>query len=327
MFNAISFTISVFFKILLNKEVKLFFIVTNPPFLPLVGHILKKIKKIEYITIVFDIEPNLSIVDGYLKKGLFTDIWMKLNEISYDNSFRIVVLGRCMKDTIDHLLKNYDPENVVIIPNWEDENYIKPLQKEDNWFAKENKLIDKFVVLYSGNMSVQHDLDCVIEAADILRNKNIYFLFIGEGIKKESLQRKTKQLGLENVVFLPFQPYDTLPYSITSGDINILSQVKGSEGLCVSCKLYTMLATGRPIIALIGRNSEISKVISENNCGIVVDSYNPKDLANAIYSFTTDKILLKQMGLNARTCLVESYTKNHAINKYNSLVREFSGLK
>lgn len=172
-------------------------------------------------------------------------------------------------------------------------------------------------------MSVHHDLDCIIEAANLLKEKNISFVFIGEGIKKESMQIKTKQLGLENVVFLPFQPCDTLPYSITSGDVNIISQMKGSEGLCVSCKLYTALATGKPIIALLGRTSEIAQVISECNCGFVIDSYDPNDLANAIYCLATDKKLSNQMGLNARTCLVESYTKNQAIEKYHKVVQEF----
>jgi glycosyltransferase involved in cell wall biosynthesis len=156
-----------------------------------------------------------------------------------------------------------------------------------------------------------------------LKKTNISFFFIGEGIKKESLQEKTKQLGLKNVIFLPFQSYDTLPYSITSGDINIISQMKGSEGLCVSCKLYTALATGRPIIALMGRNSEISKVISENDCGFVIDSYNPKDLANAIKNLAIDKKLSTQMGINARKCLVELYTKNRAINKYHMVAKEY----
>jgi glycosyltransferase involved in cell wall biosynthesis len=323
LLNAISFTISVFFKLLLNKEVKLFFIVTNPPFLPFIGPLLKKIKKIEYITIVYDMEPDLLILGGHLKKGFFTNIWMKFDEIYYKNSFRIVVIGRCMKDRVCQLLKGYNSEKIEIIPNWEDEKFIKSLRKEDNWFAKENKLVDKFIVLYSGNMSVHHDLDCIVEAAQILRDKNISFLFIGDGIKKESLQTKTKQLGLDNVLFLPFQSFDTLPFSITSGDIHIVSQIKGSEGLCVSCKLYSTLATGKPIIALIGKNSEISKVISECNCGFVIDSYNPEDLANAINRLATDKKLLEQMGLNARTCFVESYTKNHAIDKYQRIVKEF----
>jgi glycosyltransferase involved in cell wall biosynthesis len=175
-------------------------------------------------------------------------------------------------------------------------------------------------------MSVHHDLDCILETARILQNKNISFVFIGEGIKKESLQTKTQQLGLDNVVFLPFQSYDALPYSITSGDINIISQIKGTEGLCVSCKLYTALATGKPVIALIGKNSEISQVISENNCGYVIDSYNPEDLANAVHHLATDENLTAQMGLNARNCFVESYTKEHAMDKYHNIVKEFESI-
>jgi len=321
--NAFSFTISVFFTILFNKNIKLFFIVTNPPFLPFIGYLLKKIKKIEYITIVHDIEPNLSIVDGYLKQGWITDLWMKLNKLSYKNSSRITVLGRCMKETICEILPDYDPGKVEVIPNWEDETYIKPLLKEQNWFAQQHNFLDKFVVLYSGNMSVHHDLDCIIEAADLLRDKNIVFVFIGEGIKKETLKKKTQQLRLKNVLFLPFQPSEMFPYSITSGDVNIISQMKGSEGLCVSCKLYTALATGKPVIALIGKNSEISKTLTESNCGFAVDTYNPIDLAKTVESLVANERLTKQMGSNARTCFLESYTKNHAIDKYHNLVTEF----
>ena len=67
-------------------------------------------------------------------------------------------------------------------------------------------LEDQFVFEYSGNMGLAHEFDLIFSAAELLKdNKNITFLFIGEGAQKAYLENKAKEKALDNIVFKPYQ--------------------------------------------------------------------------------------------------------------------------
>ena len=84
-------------KLLFSSEKRLFFFVTTPPFLPLIGFVLKKIRNQKYLIIVHDIYPEIAIKINYVHEGVITKIWSKVNRLVYDNADKIIVLGECMK--------------------------------------------------------------------------------------------------------------------------------------------------------------------------------------------------------------------------------------
>ena len=57
-------------------------------------------------------------------------------------------------------------------------------------------------------------------------------VFIGTGGKKTKLIDMVKAEGLNNVLFLPYQDKDVLPYSLTCSDISVVSLEKSLD--CVA---------------------------------------------------------------------------------------------
>lgn len=322
--NGLTFFISVIWNLLLSREDRIFLIVTSPPFLPYAGYLLNILKQRQYVIILYDLEPDLCIKVGYLKDGLLTRLWRMTYSRVYERSSGIVVLGQCMAESIRERIQENSHSKISIIQNWADEKFIVPREKEGNWFSEKYNLKGTFTVLYSGNMSIHHDLETVLQAAEFLKNEDVTFLLIGDGIKKEQLVQQVKEANLPNVVFLPFQPHEIIPYSLTCGDVIIVSQEEGTEGLCVSCKLYTSMAAGKPLLAVIGENSEIARVVNEYHCGIVVRNGDAEGFADAIQKLRTDKELCKVMGGNARKAFEENFTREHAIDKYNQVIRDFA---
>lgn len=314
--NGITFFTLMFFKLILTEKDRIFLIVTNPPFLPYLGYILKKLGGIDYIIIVHDIHPDIAIKIGYMHDGIIAKIWSRTYSLVYDNANKIIVLGQCMAEVIKEKLYDKSFSKIKIIQNWEDENFIKPLNKTENWFSKKHNLLDKFIILYSGNMSQHHDLESILAAANNFKNAGVKFVFIGDGIQKKKLCKIAYDLNLDNVEFFPFQPRENVPYTMTCGDAIIVSQEKGTEGLCVSCKLYTAMAAGRPILAIVGKESEIARVVEEYNCGIVIDNADSAGIVNAVSVLQNDKKLCAQMGENARKAFETEFTKSIAVEKY-----------
>jgi glycosyltransferase involved in cell wall biosynthesis len=319
IFHGLSFFIFTLFRLLFLVDKRLLLIVTTPPFLPFIGYILKKVRNRDYIVIIHDIDPDISIKVHFIKKGLITCLWERGNRLVYKNAEKIIVLSECMADIIRSKCKDVHGK-LVIIQNWEDGHFIKPMKKDENWFAINNNLLDKFVVLYSGNMGLNHDLVPFVESAQYLKKTTVEFLFIGEGAQKDKLIKKSQDLHLMNIRFLDYQPREILPYTTTCGDVILISQERGTEGLCVSSKFYTALAAGKPIIALTGENSEISKVLKEKNCGFNLSSYNPHEIAECILKLESDKEFCNQLGENSRKVFEDEFTYQKAVNKYYNII-------
>lgn len=322
--NSLTFFFSALLRVLFTRRDKTLFIVSNPPFLALIGWLMKRIRGQKYIYLVHDVYPDIAVKLGYLPEGgLITKMWDKLNHRIYCCADAIVVLGDYMRETIESKLTESCTKgaNIHVIHNWANGDFIKPLAKEENWFCQEYDLVGKRVVLYSGNLGLFHDLETIVEAAEQLQGfDDLLFLFIGEGGKKKKLMEVAQKKGLRNVQFLPYQPWEHLPYSLTCGDISIVTVEKGVESLGVPSKLYTSLAAGQAILGLVGENSEVAGVIREYHCGIRVDQGDVEGVVNILKKLYEDPQLLVTMKKNARRCFEENFTREQAIEKYYAVL-------
>jgi len=316
IFNSLTYFISIVFKLLSSKDRDPLLIVSNPPFLPIAGLLFNKIK-------------NIAIKLGYLKENSFTvRIWDKFNYHILRNAERIIVLGEYVAEILE---KKYLPNNntkIEIIHNWADEEFILPIKKENNWFAKKYGLIDKFVILYSGNIGLFQDLKTVIKAAERLKDyDDIIFLFIGDGGGLNKLKGLVKENNLKNVLFLPYQPKEFLPHSLTASDISIVSLEKGIEGLAVPSKIYGILASGRAVLGLVGENCEVADIIKNANCGFRVNQGDVDGLEEKIEYMYQNPELLKNMGVNSRKYFEKHFTRSKMTREYYKILEDINPKK
>jgi glycosyltransferase involved in cell wall biosynthesis len=321
--NSITFFIFSFFAVSFSRNVPLL-IVSNPPFLPLVGTLLKAFRGQKYIFLVHDVYPEIAVKLDYLsERGLITRLWKWANKAIYARADFIVVLGEYMEKEVRKKLR--DTGKTQVIHNWADKDFIVPIKKEENSFCKKYGLENKLTVLYSGNIGLSHDLETVILAANGLRdNMDIIFVFIGEGGKKAKLVKMAEDFKLENILFLPYQPQENLPESLTCGDIAVVSLKKGIEGLGVPSKLYTYLAAGQAIAGIVGEKSEITDMIKKCNCGFRVNQGDFEGLIKLLKRLYGDQKLLNETKGNARKCFEENFDKEMAVDKYFEIVREIN---
>lgn len=287
---------------------------------------MNKLRKQKYILRVADLYPQIAVALGYLKQGNLIDrTWLWANRLSYKRAEKIITLGDGMRRRILEDLGNIEESKVSVIHNWENEDLIRPLPKEDNWFAKKYGLLNKTVLLYSGNMGVAHDLLHIMEAACRLRDeKEICFLFLGDGKQRHHLMQLANKHQLDNVLFLPYQPRDYLPYSLTAGDIGLISMKSGTEGLCMPGKFYSALASGSAVLAVVPQQSEIAEMIQRFQYGLCVEPSRPEEIANAILKLHKNPTLLKMLQRNARSCFEKYFTKERAMNEHLQLLQSVS---
>lgn len=300
---------------------QLVLLTTAPPFLPLLGYFLSYVCKISYVCLLYDLYPDIAIeLDVVKKQHWLTKLWESLNRLTWQKSAAIIVLSSTMKDRIIQKCPKIG-DKIFIIPNWSDPIQIAPMPKRNNWFAQEHGLVDRFTVIYSGNMGRCHDMETLLKAMSILRNTQIQFVFIGSGDKEKYLQTSIAELGLTNCLFLPYQSKENLTFSLTAGDLSIVSIDERMEGLVAPSKLYSALASGSPIAAICPAHSYLNQIFTDANCGATFRNGDRKGLAKYIYSLSQNPQLAKELGQSGREYCVEHYTREKVGQDYLKLFK------
>ena len=323
LFNAAIVALLMTLHLVTRKRPDIALVDSTTPFLPLVAYILKILRGWKYVFLVEDVYPEIAINLGYIHDNGFLSItWGFFNKLVYKNAKRVIAIGPRMRELLLRKLPEGETEDkVAVIHNWGDGESILPRSNNDNWFRQNLDLTDKTVVLYSGNMGASHDLESVLKSASkLLHVKGIGFVFIGNGAKRARIECMAKELRLTNFFLLPYQERSILPYSITCGDISIITLEPGMEGLSVPSKLYSSLAAGQAVIAIMGEKSEVVDVIQEYQCGIRVPPGDENQLTHIIQDLHNDPVKLQDMKRNARDCFEKYFTMSKAIQSYEKIL-------
>jgi glycosyltransferase involved in cell wall biosynthesis len=297
---------------------------TAPPFLPILGYLLSRVCQIRYVCLLYDLYPDIAIELDVIKKHHWVArLWDRFNRLTWKRAAAILVLRESMKERILTKLPGIE-QKIVVIPSWVDSEQIFPRLKQDNWFAREHGLVEPFTVLYSGNMGRCHDMETLFEAVVRLRKTPIRFVFIGSGDKRKDFQQRADEMGLTNCLFLPYQPRENLPYSLTACDVSIVSISEGMEGLVAPSKLYSALASGRPIVSICPENSYLNEVFAEANCGMSVRNGDSQGLADYLYRLSQNPQLTQELGRSGREYCRKNYTSEKIAQDYLKLFQSLA---
>jgi glycosyltransferase involved in cell wall biosynthesis len=315
-------TIIILFLRSSSKDILL--IVTNPPILPFVGLLFDVVRGQRFVPIIYDVYPDIAVaLEVVEENSFFVKLWKRLNNVLYEKASKIVVIGVRMKQTIINNSKDKNFESKIeVIYNWENPEGIKPLNKEDNTFAKKNGYNKVLAVLYSGNFGLYNDLFTLVHAAEKVRHLPVRFVFIGDGVQKKELKKIVQDKDLKNVDFHPYQPLDRLPETLTCADISVVSEDKRVNKLCSSSKLYSSLASGLAVLALVDKDSDVAEVIRRCDCGFIVDQGDVDQIVNRLKFWLYNRDELEKMGMRAREHFEENYTVKHSIEKYAKMLKE-----
>ena len=324
--NYITFHLAILFHIILYPKPDLVLVLSNPPFIAFHGLILKILKNCKIIYNVQDLFPELAIQLKKLKNKPFIFVLKGLSRYIIRRMDKVVVVGEYMEKKMkEEILKNYDAKHILTIHNWADGEKIKVIEDNDNYLKKHWGLDGKFVVLYSGNIGYLHEFDTIIATAENLHkkgNNDIVFVFIGEGIKKEYIKKEVHNRKLKNILFFPYQPRENLTYSLGLADISLVTLEKGFEGMVVPSKIYGILASGRPVIGIVGRESEITEIINKAKCGKVVQIGDTQSLEESIMDYYNNPEKSLKDGWEGRKYFEKYFDRQIATRKYIKLIED-----
>ncbi len=317
----LSFTLSALIGGLTNGKCDVVLVISPPLQLGITGWILSRLKRAKLFFHIQDLIPDIAVATGMLSEDSRTvKIAHALESFIYKRSLKIGVICEGFAQNLQ--IKGVPEKKIKLIHNSIDLNFIRPVDHNNSFRDKHSISPDKFVVMYSGSISLKQGLPTLLDTAVLLQNySEIGFYIIGEGPYLADLKKQAAGLGLRNVTFLPLQPREGLCEQLGAADLLVITQKKAVTDMVFPGKLLYYTAAGRPILAAVSTNSETGQFISNNKVGVVVPPEEPQAMADTILELYREGVAI--MGQNGRR-IAEEYFDRQSILK--TFMRELQSL-
>jgi colanic acid biosynthesis glycosyl transferase WcaI len=246
-----------------------------------------------------------------------------LEQLVYSRSAMIVPIADQFRDVIRG--RGVPDQKLLTIPDFVDTDLYRPLPR-DNPFAKKHGLLEDFIVLYGGNVGIVQDWESVLFAAETLSSLPIRFVIVGDGARWEWLSDEITKRGLKNVKLLGYQSKELMPQINASCDIATIPMTRTGAQDGFPSKIYSNLASARPVIVSADQNAEMAALVRRVGCGRVVPPEERQAYADAVLSAFRERELLPAEGKRGRKFVEKDYSKEAIAQKYDALIRQLTGL-
>jgi glycosyltransferase involved in cell wall biosynthesis len=287
---------------------------TTPPFSGLLGVVLGWIRKSRLVIWTMDLYPEVLIAYGALKKdSLRYKLLAGLSRWLYRRSWRIISLGEVMSQKL--IAAGAGPDKIVAVDNWVPGEVIEPMASSSSRVWNQWRRGSEVTIMYSGNLGLGHDLDTLLQAVDITRRQlPVRVMFVGGGPMVGPLEKLTKQLRLDSIDFYPGQPLEMLSDSMAAGDIHLVSQREGTQGVIVPSKLYGVLAAGRAVIFVGPGDCEAAAIVRNSQAGIVIPPGDITAMVKTLTLLVRDEKLRNTMGRRGRSYYENFFGQHRSVN-------------
>ena len=226
------------------------FFVSVPP----MGYLLNLILPQKFSMVIWDVYPDIFKIAGMKDSHFIYRFWAFLNKKSFGKAFKIFTISNKMAE----LLEVYTNSEILVQPIWSIFQENKKIEKNKNIFIKQHRLQNKFIVQYSGNIGVTHNVETLLEIAELLKaNTEILFQIIGRGPRKSKLEKLVSSKKLPNCVFLPFQTDEMFPYSLSAADVGVVILDETTSKGSVPSKSYNLMSYGIPSLYIASKDSQL----------------------------------------------------------------------
>jgi colanic acid biosynthesis glycosyl transferase WcaI len=270
MIDFLTFFILLVFRLiyLSSKKFDIVIGLTSPPLISFLVVFFTKMKGIKFCYWVMDLQPELAISSGYMKPdSMPAKILLNAGNYIFRNSSLIISLDNYMTGYI----KQRGGSNVKTIPVWPVLEGEYNGERLDNPFRKANNFGNKIVIMYSGNHSVVHPLDTLLQTALLLKDDTDFlFVFVGGGVRKKDVTLFKEKYNLQNIVQLPYQERQNIHISLASADIQVVIMGENQVGFTHPNKIYGAMLSAKPVLYIGPDESHITDILNKINGNIIV---------------------------------------------------------
>ncbi len=298
--------------------------ISSPPlFVAGIAIVLKKFfPKVKYVFEVRDLWPDSAIDLGELNNKLAIKLSMRMEKKIYSISEKIIVISNYIKNKI--INKGIAKDKIAIIHNGADEEFIIKTKIVPQDLISTYRIKNNFIVVYAGNIGIAQNLNIVINSAEMLQNKNVLFLFVGDGPYKNQLEQLVVKKEIKNVKFVGEIDREKIHEYLCLADcgVVILKRIPLFTGALPS-KIFDYMACELPI--LLGVEGEAKTLVEKSGTGLGFESDNSEDLAKKIMHLKNHSDELYSMALKGNNYVYNNFNRTKQASKIEDILKKITG--
>jgi glycosyltransferase involved in cell wall biosynthesis len=319
-----AFTVAASVAGALQRRPDVVFASSTPLTIGIAGLLTARAKRVPFVFEIRDLWPAVPVALGALKNGPVIRSAEWLEQRLYSGAERIVVLSEGSRDELRQ--RGIPDEKLVFISNAADLDVFKPAVVDEG-FRPRHGLEDRFVALYAGAMARANGLDQLVEAADALRrwgDTRVTIVALGDGGERPRLEERARELGLDNLLFLPALPKEELAGVFGAADVTLTIFAPHPILETTSPnKFFDSLAAGKPVIVNLG--GWLRRLVEEHEAGVWVPGGNAEALAGALSALAANPARVELMGRNARALAEREFGRDEMADRLARTLEEVAG--
>lgn len=305
-------------KIALKEDYDIVFATTTPLTASIPGIAAKWLRRKPFVFEVRDLWPELPKAMGVITNPIILWLMSALEWVSYHSADRLIGLSPGIVEGISK--RGIDKRKIATIPNGCDLDIFS--NKSDGWRPSGVEKTD-IMAIFTGTHGLANGLDSVVDAAAELKKRNrqdIKLVLVGNGMNKDSLMKRAKELGLSNLIFHDPVNKARLAGLMSEADLGlqILANVPAFYYGTSPNKFFDYIAAGLPVLN--NYPGWLAELIKSEDAGFTVPPESPIEFANALEKAAASKDKLKEMGENAKALAKREFDRSKLAQTFNDWV-------
>lgn len=304
-----AFTVAAGIAGALERKPDVVFASSTPLTIGIAGLATARLKRVPFVFEIRDLWPAVPVELGALRSGPAVRGAEWLERRLYEGAAKIVVLSEGAQQDLER--RGIPGEKLALIPNAADLDVFRP-DVVDEGFRAMHGLEGKFVALYAGAMGRANGLDQLVDAAEALRRRGddrVAIVALGDGGERQRLEERVRELGLDNLLFLPPVAKEELAGIVGAADVTltIFAPYPVLETNSPN-KFFDSLAAGKA--AVVNLDGWVRRLVEANEAGAWVPAGEPEALAWALSALAGDRERVERMGRNARELAEREFSRD-----------------
>jgi glycosyltransferase involved in cell wall biosynthesis len=171
---------------------------------------------------------------------------------------------------------------------------------------KTDRLENAFRIIYTGGVTRNRGLLQIVQSLEYIDDARLRLVLLGRADDNELLKEVRALPGFSKVDYHGLVPFEEVYRYMGMADVGMLcNQPVHSYDTSLPNKLFEYMSAGLPVIA-----SDFpgwKEIVERLDCGITVNSQEPREIAEGIRYFMQHPDLRVRMGHNARMAVLEKY--------------------
>jgi len=210
---------------------------------------------------------------------------------------------------------------INVIHNWAPIDEIPVCPKSNPWSQKQG-LDKKFCFIYSGTLGMKHNPGLLVELAlKFQDHQDVRVIVITEGLGAVFLKEQKSNLGLNNLIILPFQPFENLPNVLASADVLLAILEHSAGAFAVPSKVLTYLCAQSPLLLAVPLENLAARIVNNNAAGIVVSPSDRKNFLKAATKLATDEKLRTSLAANGYAYAQKTFDIEKTTDRFEEIIR------